>query len=117
MEQIKNQPRGEQETAMQALLWVVHARTPLYESELRHALAVEPGEHALDEMNMQDTVDILSCCGGPLRQEPKTGLVRLAHPSIHRYFTLPKEDMLRLPRCFGPTEPVNRTGIQKVHQH
>lgn len=76
---------------MQALLWVVHARTPLTTTELRHALAVEIGEVDLDSMNMLEIADVLSVCGGLLTVDRQSDVVRLVHYTAQHYFDRRKE--------------------------
>jgi len=71
---------------MMALAWVYYSKRPLSNSELLHALAVDP-----DEQEELDYTDVLSqrvvsdICAGLLVFDSKNGSVRFAHYSVHEY--------------------------------
>ncbi|KAH8194682.1 hypothetical protein TruAng_011151 [Truncatella angustata] len=64
MERIRNQPKDQEEIAIQTLMWIVHARRPLTTIELQHALSVEVGELEFLEDNIPDLQDMVSACCG-----------------------------------------------------
>ena len=53
--------------AKRALSWITYALRPLTTQELCHALAIKPGDRALDCEGIYDIEDVLSVCAGLLR--------------------------------------------------
>ncbi|EMR81113.1 putative ankyrin repeat protein [Botrytis cinerea BcDW1] len=73
--------------AIQALFWVVFAKTPLTEQQLRHALAVGEGDIDYDSKKEFD-VDVDDLCGKLLEVKPGSMQVRVAHKSIADYLKM-----------------------------
>ncbi|KAL8343422.1 hypothetical protein RB598_004658 [Gaeumannomyces tritici] len=73
--------------AKKALKWVVCARRPLTTSELLHALAVNPGDTALDEDNIPEMHGVISACDGLLTIDVGSDVVRLIHYTAYEYLT------------------------------
>jgi ankyrin repeat protein len=72
--------------ARDILSWIVCARRPLTELELRHALAVDPGNRGdLDFGNLSSMESILSACAGLVAVDSESGIVRLVHPTAYDY--------------------------------
>lgn len=86
MERISSQLPEQYELAKQALSWVTYAQRRLSTLELRHALAVEPGETLLDEDNLPDIDDIVSVCAGLVITDEESGIIRLVHYTTQDYF-------------------------------
>lgn len=62
MERIRGQKDGFRTHAEQVLSWITRAKRTLTTSELRHALAVEPGNRELDEENIPSIQNLVSVC-------------------------------------------------------
>ncbi|KAL2167850.1 hypothetical protein VTG60DRAFT_717 [Thermothelomyces hinnuleus] len=72
--------------ARRVLSWIVCAKRPLTAIELKHALAVRSSDTSLDEENMPDTDDIVSCCAGLVTVDKDSDVIRLVHQSAYEYF-------------------------------
>lgn len=68
------------------LAWVTFAKWPLSVAELRHALAVIPGDREFDSKGCYDVVSIMQGAGG-LLVESGDGGVQFIHFTAHGYFT------------------------------
>jgi hypothetical protein len=86
MERIKGQVTDSQELAKQVLSWITCAKRPLTTLELRHALAVEIGESALDKENLPEIEDIVSVCAGLVTIDQESNIIRLVHYTTQEYF-------------------------------
>lgn len=86
MERISSQLPEQYELAKHALSWITYAQRRLSALELRHALAVEPGEPLLDEDNLPDMDDIVSVCAGLVITDEESGIIRLVHYTTQDYF-------------------------------
>ncbi|KAF2179509.1 hypothetical protein K469DRAFT_300743 [Zopfia rhizophila CBS 207.26] len=86
LQRIEFQKRGHRDLAKRILLWITCARRPLNTLELRHALAVEVGELALDSDNLRDTEVMLSVCAGLVTIDEKSDIIRLVHYTTQEYF-------------------------------
>jgi hypothetical protein len=75
------------EQAMVILQWIFLATRPLKIDELRHVLAVVPGDTMLDWDNFPTTRCILDCCLGLVVLDEATSSVWLVHHSLHTYFS------------------------------
>ncbi|KAJ6521464.1 hypothetical protein DFH09DRAFT_997607 [Mycena vulgaris] len=86
VERINRQPEDEKTLAWRTLSWVTNAKRPLRPSELREALAVEPGTTQLDPDNRLDMDTILSVCAGLVVINEADKRVRLIHYTMQTYF-------------------------------
>lgn len=64
MQRIQNQDEGQTALAHKVLYWISCSLRPLTVAELRHALAVEPGDCDLDEDGLYETELLVSVCAG-----------------------------------------------------
>ncbi|KAI1876773.1 uncharacterized protein JN550_000845 [Neoarthrinium moseri] len=86
MDRIRGQLKEQEELAIQALMWVVHAKRPLTTVELRHALGAEIGETEFFEDNVPDLQDTISVCCGLLTVDEQSDIVRLVHYTTQEFF-------------------------------
>ncbi|KAF7354290.1 ANK-REP-REGION domain-containing protein [Mycena venus] len=86
MKRIKGQTEEDVKIARSVLTWVVHAKRPLTVSELRVALAIEPGAEQFDGENVLDIEVILSVCAGLVVVDEQLSVVRLVHYTAQEYF-------------------------------
>ena len=85
LERIGNEPRNRQQIAMQSLMWVSRARSPLRVIELRHALATQVGDSKFDEDNLLQGKLIVDCCFGLLVLDNESSIVRLVHHTLQDF--------------------------------
>ncbi|KAJ7130172.1 hypothetical protein C8R44DRAFT_774980 [Mycena epipterygia] len=85
MERINRQNEEDRNIARSALTWISNAKRLLTVSELREALAIEPGTEALDHDNLLDISIILSVCAGLVTVEETETIVRLIHYTAQDY--------------------------------
>ncbi|KAK4998542.1 hypothetical protein LTR66_002248 [Elasticomyces elasticus] len=85
MERIVGQPQGERDLAKTVLAWISLAKRPLKAVELQHAIAIEPGEPALDTENLTDIEEILSVCAGLVTEDKQSNVIRLVHYTTQEY--------------------------------
>ena len=85
LSRINKQNEDEKELAERILSWISYAFRPLNITELRHALAVIPGEDHFDEANMPDEEDLPSVCARLVFIEEGSKIVRLAHYTAQDY--------------------------------
>ena len=85
LSRISKQNEDEKELAERILSWISYAFRPLNVTELRHALAVIPGEDHFDEANMPDEEDLPTVCAGLISIEEGSKIVRLAHYTAQDY--------------------------------
>jgi len=86
IDRIMKLPLGQAKLGMQVLLWLHMAYRPFKLRELRHALAVEPGDTELDTENIPSPEVILSCCLGLVIVDEETLTVRFVHYSLEEFF-------------------------------
>ncbi|KAI5816226.1 hypothetical protein BZA77DRAFT_65596, partial [Pyronema omphalodes] len=86
LDRIRAQKQSMSSLAMKVLQWVFLTTRPLSVEELRHALAVEPGDTELHRDNFVEPHLILDCCLGLVIVDGSTSTVRLFHQSLHDYF-------------------------------
>jgi ankyrin repeat protein len=86
IERVEGQKRGFRELAKRVLSWITHANWPLTVLELRHALAVEVGERAVDEDNLPEIDDMVSVCAGLVTVNEESNIIRLVHYTTQEYF-------------------------------
>jgi ankyrin repeat protein len=95
MERIDRQEATAVRAAYQVLSWIVSAVRPLTIAELRHALAIEPGEPRFDKSGMRSQGYLLTVCGGLVVIESRSTIVRLVHYSTEEYIQATRQDLLR----------------------
>lgn len=86
LKRVETQEADHKRIALKALAWVSYAYRSLRLLELQHALAIEPGDHELDEEAMVDAQSITSLCAGLVIIDPSTNVVSLVHYSTKTYF-------------------------------
>ncbi|KAI9767661.1 MAG: hypothetical protein M1840_005532 [Geoglossum simile] len=86
MRRIESQNDDDKQLAEQILSWISYALKPLTLKELQHALAVEPGEPALDEDNLPDEELLTSVCAGLVTIDRESNIIRLVHYTTQEYF-------------------------------
>lgn len=85
---IQNKKPELAQLAMDVLKWVFLAREPLKPEELRHALAVEPGDDDLDWDNFISQYLLLESCLGLVIVDESTSTIRLVHKSLQDYLKI-----------------------------
>ncbi|KAK2792588.1 hypothetical protein FQN52_003093 [Onygenales sp. PD_12] len=85
MKRVENQLPDQVKLAKRVLSWIVCARRPLKQTELLHALAVEPQEHEFDKSNLSDVSTIISPCAGLVTVDEKSSIIRLIHYTTQEY--------------------------------
>lgn len=85
LQRIKAQDSESALLAMKILSWTYFAVRPLTLEELRHALAVEPGDCFLDEDGLADKDLIMSACVGLISVQ-EGDIVTFIHYTIQEYF-------------------------------
>jgi len=96
MERIQNQDEARASLAHRVLHWIVHSLRPMKTEELRHALAIEPGDSDLDEDGLCDTEQLVLACAGPVTVG-ESDEIRLVHYSTQSYFERIGIKQLRVP--------------------
>jgi ankyrin repeat protein len=95
MKRIQGQFKEQSELAIQTLSWLTCARRPLHSLELRHALAIEREEPALDEENIPEIEDIIAVCAGLVTIENESGIIRLVHYTTREYLERKKSSIFQ----------------------
>ncbi|KAJ7242168.1 hypothetical protein B0H12DRAFT_1023779 [Mycena haematopus] len=85
MERIHRQSDDDRNLALRTLSWISNAQRILRPSELRTALAVEPGTTELDPNNLLDMETILSVCAGLVLVDVRDNRLRLVHFTAQNY--------------------------------
>ena len=83
---IQGQVFEHKQLAMLALTWISCALRPLRVEELRHALAIRPGDHDLDPDALPDISLVVSVSAGLITIDEESQTVRLVHFTIEEYF-------------------------------
>ncbi|RSL97643.1 hypothetical protein CDV31_012921 [Fusarium ambrosium] len=86
MQRIQDQDEHQVVLAHRVLYWISYTLRPLTIAELRHALAVEPGDDDLDEDGLYETRDIVSVCAGLVTIDEESDQIRLVHYTTQSYF-------------------------------
>ncbi|MCJ1244382.1 hypothetical protein MMC30_001580 [Trapelia coarctata] len=86
MQRIKNQEQDHQNIAFKALAWLSYAFRSLSLKEIQHALAIEPGDTALDDELIMDEQSITGLCAGLVVVDEGTNVVNLVHYTTENYF-------------------------------
>ena len=85
LKRITEQPHEDRRLAKRALCYIYCARRPLILDELRHALAVEQNDNALDSTAIIDTDTLIDIAGGLVRVDQESGTLRLVHYTLQEY--------------------------------
>jgi hypothetical protein len=72
--------------AMKALSWIAFAKESPTPLQLRHALAVEPGNTNFGKNDLPQLERIISVCAGLVTYDPATDDIRLVHYTTQEYF-------------------------------
>lgn len=72
--------------ARRAICWISHAQRLLTTKELCCALAIDPGDKALNTDNLYEVEDIISVCAGLVTADEESGIIRLTHYTTQEYF-------------------------------
>ena len=85
MNRISTQESFQSEIALKTLRWVLYAyRWPTID-ELKHALAIRPGDSDLDREGIPEESDIISSCQGLVVLNENTGMVSTLHLTFDDY--------------------------------
>jgi hypothetical protein len=79
IKRIDRQPAGARLLAKRALSWITYAQRLLTTKELCHALAIQPGDKALNNDNIYDVEDVISVCAGLVTVDEESDIIRLVH--------------------------------------
>ncbi|KAJ6590682.1 ankyrin repeat-containing domain protein [Mycena vulgaris] len=86
MDRIDRQNEDDRRIGRLVLVWISNAKRPLSIAELQEALAVEPGDTALDGDNILDIDIMLSVCAGLVVIDHAAHIARLVHYTAQQYF-------------------------------
>jgi ankyrin repeat protein len=86
IKQIDGQLAEDCSLARRALSWISYAQRLLTTKELCHALAIEPGDRALNNDNIYDVKDVISVCAGLITVDEESSIIRLVHYTTQEYF-------------------------------
>jgi hypothetical protein len=86
MSRIKGQVEESKQLALRTLSWISTALRPLRLDELRHALAVEREDSAVDEESIPSESLITSVTAGLITLDAESGTIRLVHFTAEEYF-------------------------------
>lgn len=86
MKRIEEQQDVDSQLAKRALSYIFCARRPLKLEELRHVLAVEGGDTALDATAFVEPEILLNISAGLIRIDEQSGTVGLVHYTLREYF-------------------------------
>ena len=93
LRRIDNEPRNRQRVALQSLMWISHARSPLRINELRHALATQIGDTELDRDDLLQPRFIIECCSGLVVIDDESSIVRLVHHTLQDFLHARQQNM------------------------
>lgn len=82
---IEEQHHDHRSLAWRILSWLSHAMGPLKVQELRHALAVNPGDSEIDTEGLEAEDLFQLCCHGFVSIERETQIIRLVHYTAQHY--------------------------------
>src|ERR1700761_8285834 len=86
IKRIESQMSNQIELARKALLWIKDAQRSLTVEELRHALAVKPGDKELNQKSIPKIEVVVSVCAGLVTVDEKSNTVQLVHYTTQEYF-------------------------------
>ncbi|KAL7931924.1 ankyrin repeat-containing domain protein [Trichoderma chlorosporum] len=85
MQRIVSQYKEQAQLARSVLSWVTCSMRPMTVNELRHALAIKPGESSFDTQNLTDTELMVSVCVGLVTIDNDSRIIRLVHYTTQEY--------------------------------
>ena len=85
MLRIEQQNDDDRRLANQVICWISFAVRPLWVSELRTALAIEPGMGRIDDADLPQEEILTSVCAGLVVIDRESQVVRLCHYSTEEY--------------------------------
>jgi ankyrin repeat protein len=85
IKRIRSQRDGFRRLAEDTLLWLTCTKRLLTILELRHALAVQPGNSEFDENDLEDANVITSVCAGLVTVDKESNIIRLAHETTREF--------------------------------
>lgn len=94
IKRIDEQSEENSQLAKRALSYIFCARRLLHVEELRHALAVEPGDTTLDDDAFPKAETLLKVSAGLIELDHTSNIVRLVHSSLQQYL---EENLGKLP--------------------
>jgi len=86
MTRIGAQIEDDTDLAYRVLSWLSYANRPMTVEELRHALAVETNDSALDLENLPDEDILVSVCAGLVTVDQLSRIIRLVHYTAQEFF-------------------------------
>jgi hypothetical protein len=86
IKRIDGQMVEDRSLARRALSWISYAQRLLITKELCHALAIEPGDRALNNDNIYDVEDVISVCAGLVTVDEESSIIRLVYYTTQEYF-------------------------------
>ncbi|RYP66703.1 hypothetical protein DL771_007636 [Monosporascus sp. 5C6A] len=86
IKRIDGQLAEDRSLARRALSWISYAQRLLTTEELCYALAIEPGDNALNDDNVYDVEDVISVCAGLVTVDEESSIIRLVHYTTQEYF-------------------------------
>jgi hypothetical protein len=87
MERIEAQGPAWAALARKLLQWVFYAFEPLTLTQIRYALAIEPGNTTLDEEDVPDKAFLVSVCAEMITIQPGSEIVSLNHYTTREYLS------------------------------
>ena len=88
MARIHGQIPEHSELALSAFRWILHAKRPLSVEELQCALAIRPGDRALDTDGLPEIALIVSVSAGLITVDAESQTIRLVHFTVDEYFKM-----------------------------
>jgi len=86
LRRIESQMKGHQDIAKSVLSWLIHARRPLTVTELRHALAVYPGDKDLNTKGVPHEDALIQYCMGLVTVTKPSHIIQLVHATAREHF-------------------------------
>jgi hypothetical protein len=93
---IERQGPDRKELVIKIVSWIFHARRPLKMAELREAIAVEPGDTALDKDDLLGSGFVVEISESLISYDDVAGTVSFSHFTVHE-FLRSSQDTLVLP--------------------
>ncbi|KAK5439601.1 hypothetical protein LTR34_000569 [Exophiala xenobiotica] len=85
IQRIRNLPKTRRDLALNALMWISHARRPFRPLELQQAMALRLDDADLDRDNFPPIITIIDCCCGLVEVDHESSIIRLVHHSLEEY--------------------------------
>lgn len=85
MPRIEAQDERDADRAKQVFAWIYYAREPLSLGQLQYALAIRPGDKAIDQAGCVKGDILTTTCGGLVVLDKESQIVRFVHPTTRSY--------------------------------